>query len=185
MDINNLKITLQEPIIRTRNNEYLKLMVIGEKENHDSIISSIQEAIPILRSNIKEGDKKIIIPSGIYNCAVGYLVKYCGYKWRFSKVEDINKYNIFYSTQAQDKLLSLSEHNKKKLIVFNMHDGKPITGFNNIYEALRWLKDMDKFVDYRSILFVAQNYNKTPLDPKKAKTSKGYIWRFYDDVVSP
>ena len=176
-DINKLKIAKQKPINRINVKKYNSYLVIGTRNENVFFEGNILNAVQKLK-NVDRNQNKIISPSGIFKCASGYYPVYFRYQWEFVKEEDKYEHNILFSEKAKEKLLDLNKDNRKKIVVFNL-DGNPILGFDHVVEAVRWLKEKhDKKVDYKSIIFVAKNYD----DPKKAKSSKGFIWRFFDDV---
>ena len=180
-EINELNIKKQKPIAKRTINKYDNYLVKGTKNGEVFFEGNILNAVRELKNNDKNR-KTNIPPSGIFKCASGYYPVYFKYTWEFVKEEDKNEHNILFSEKAKEKLLNLNDDNRRKIIVFDS-EGEPIIGFDHIVEAVRWLNEKhNKKVDYKSIIFVAKNYNNYPNDPKKARSSKGFIWRFYDDV---
>ena len=176
MNIKEFNIRKLKPLNKTRYSNYFKYQVIGKNKTANQLNGTIEEIVEILRNQNKD---KTIVPSGIFKCASNYYPKYFGYKWEFVNEEDKKEFDIFESKEARDKMLNSSKENKKKLIVYDK-SGDPIEGFENIFEALRWLKTThNSQVDYKSILYVAKNYQ----NPKKAQTAKGFRWRFLEDVL--
>lgn len=177
--IDELELEILDPIKRNKSRKFEKYLVMVKKGEDIRCKGNIPYCVKELKKE-EENVNKIITPSVAFKCASGYYPIYYGYKWEFIEEKDKIENNIFYSKEAQEKLLNINKNHRRKIIAYSI-EGKPIIGFKNIIEALVWIKtEQNETVDYRSIIFVAQNYNNP--NPRKAKTSKGYVWRFYDDV---
>lgn len=124
-------------------------------------------------------NKKKMVYSSVFKCAAGHTSKYEKLVWEFSDQEDKGRYNIFESEVARNEILSKNEKYRKPIVAFSK-SGDPIEGFENIMDAVLWVKNItSKVVDYKSVIYVADNHGKE----NTASTAGNYQWRYYEDVI--
>lgn len=180
-EVNGIEFKMKPVQSKRGDNDYL-IGVVGKKGS-EIVSGSIIGVIDDLKR--KFGVDGNIPPSTIFKAAQEiYPVAY-GFEWSFASEEDNRKNNIFLSDDAKNKFLDQSDLHKKKIVMFTK-DGKPIQGFENVFEALVFLREKEnKKPDFRSIISLCRKHTKNEKIKMetKSETAFSYQWMFYEDIL--
>lgn len=174
------KVKPMKPVQNNRNlQDYDSIKVIGMESDLIVFEGTISEAVKFIKTN--KDVKTVLPPSSIFKSASGWFPVVYGYAWKFKDEIDENEFNIFASDKHRNVFLEVTG-NSEPIVMFS-RSGEPKQAFENMFMAMKFLKDEGKSPDYRTVLAICKKHSESHTSKTTAETAFGYQWMFYKDAA--